>query len=331
MALYAAHLASGSTLVCRSIKADSIKAYLTDVGKFIAQGHGPDPRYAEGDSTRLAPQLHTVYDEVKRWESQKNRREPFTTKMWQHVAKLAADEPSTSVNSALRDWFGLGLHAGLRLGEWAQIPSKGDLSSTPGLNMFGDATAFCLADVEFFSSYKRRLSLHEAIRLPHGSVQRASIRFRTQKNGDNGRKITFCTGSSGQINSVECLLNIVRRFVHLTGTWALDTPIAIFRTSGGHVRRITSNEIESCMRLAACAAYGFHPVNNAAELQKWSAHSLRVGACVILYTLGFTDVQIQHLLRWKSLAFMEYLRNLGAMAIRQSQAIADISNFPNYL
>ena len=45
----------------------------------------------------------------------------------------------------------------------------------------------------------------------------------------------------------------------------------------------------------------------------------RVGACVILYTLGFTDVQIQHLLRWKSLAFMEYLRNLSTTVIRQSQ------------
>jgi hypothetical protein len=53
----------------------------------------------------------------------------------------------------------------------------------------------------------------------------------------------------------------------------------------------------------------------------WSSHSLRVGTTNILYANGFTDHQIMKLLRWESLAFMTYFRNLTSVSDMQNDAI----------
>jgi hypothetical protein len=67
-------------------------------------------------------------------------------------------------------------------------------------------------------------------------------------------------------------------------------------------------------RRAAAAVYKLDPITDAKSLALWSSHSLRVGACVTLDAMGFTDVQIMWLLRWKSNAFMTYLRNVAVLS-----------------
>jgi hypothetical protein len=42
---------------------------------------------------------------------------------------------------------------------------------------------------------------------------------------------------------------------------------------------------------------------------------------VLLQEAGFSATQIQWLLRWRSLAFMMYLRNLPGLSLQQSMAI----------
>jgi hypothetical protein len=53
---------------------------------------------------------------------------------------------------------------------------------------------------------------------------------------------------------------------------------------------------------------------HAKVLQQWSSHSLRVGATNLLYANGFSAHQIQTVLRWRSLAFMTYFRNLTSVS-----------------
>ena len=67
------------------------------------------------------------------------------------------------------------------------------------------------------------------------------------------------------------------------------------------------------------------------DLSMWTSHSLRIGACIILHNAGFTDEQIQRLLRWHSRAFTEYLRNLAALAAKQTYAINEAGAMPNFL
>jgi hypothetical protein len=85
------------------------------------------------------------------------------------------------------------------------------------------------------------------------------------------------------------------------------------------------------MRLCAQSVYHLHPVKNCAELQTWSAHSLHVGACVLLHLQGHTDTQIQHLLRWKSQAFRHYIRNLAFFSQGRNEAINSAMAMPSIL
>jgi hypothetical protein len=62
---------------------------------------------------------------------------------------------------------------------------------------------------------------------------------------------------------------------------------------------ITSENIETAMRETAASYYELDPVKDKSALQKIPAHSLRVGACIILQAMGFVSHQIQHMLRWK--------------------------------
>ena len=88
--------------------------------------------------------------------------------------------------------------------------------------------------------------------------------------------------------------------------------------------------IETHMRMIASKVYGLNPKTKRKELLRWSSHSLRVGACVLLHSLGYTDVQLQHLLRWKSLAFMNYLRDLICLSDKHAQVLDEAAAMPNF-
>ena len=55
-------------------------------------------------------------------------------------------------------------------------------------------------------------------------------------------------------------------------------------------------------------------------LAKWSAHSIRVGACISLSEAGKDAPFIQIRLRWRSLAFKDYLRNTVTLAHQHNDA-----------
>jgi hypothetical protein len=328
MGLYAHHLATGSTLLCKSIKSDTIKAYLADVAKFLRPHCGCDPRHLVSGDKAFAPVIKSVFDEAKRWEQQTKRREPFTIDMWNHIAAKAASEPQNNALPALRDWFALGLHIGARSAEWAQEPGHGGLWTQVRENIYNDPYAFCLGDIKFYTAYKVEVTAEEALRLPLGSITRVTIRFRQQKNSNNGELITLTCGAAGNLlNPCTICLSIVARFVNLVG-FNYSIPLALYRDQSGTTKRITTTEIENTMRAAASEVYN---ITDTASLARWGTHSIRVGALVILYAAGFTDPQLQMLLRWQSDAYMAYVRALGITATRQTNAISDSASEREFL
>jgi len=85
VAMYAAHLASGSSLRCRSIKTETIKRYIFNLAKFLSSFTPRDIRKTNPLDTKFSLPLQSLYDESSRWESQKDRREPYTTQMWEYT------------------------------------------------------------------------------------------------------------------------------------------------------------------------------------------------------------------------------------------------------
>ena len=52
---------------------------------------------------------------------------------------------------------------------------------------------------------------------------------------------------------------------------------------------------------------------------------------MILHALGFTETQIKFLLRWRSNAFMMYLRNSAILANHQNEVLDRAMAMPHFL
>jgi hypothetical protein len=331
LALYAAHLATGSSLHCRSLKAGTIRSYLLDVAKFLGRFRDIDPRFRSTADTKLAPAIAKVLAEVQRWESVPNRREPFTLEMQAFIAKAAADQQDDCcLMAALTDWTLCNLYAGCRGVEWMQTDSTNLHITTYHKNRFGNAYAFTLQDVQCASATNQSLLLKDALANPD-NVGCIRLRFEEQKNGENGEKKLFVRNTkSPAVCFVTHFMRILARHAKITKS-DQKIPLSVYNASDGTPCNITSAAVETCMRSAASKMFNLDPVKNRTELQMWSTHSLRVGACTTLYAMGFHEMEIKHLLRWKSNAFMTYLRNLAVTSRRHNDAVADASCIPNFL
>ena len=110
------------------------------------------------------------------------------------------------------------------------------------------------------------------------------------------------------------------------------TPLSIYLCEDtNRVKLITAKDIESFMRRLASPAHDLNPIEDAAQLKRWSSHSLRVGAVVVPHAMGFAPLDIQWLLRWKSTAFMAYSRNLSILSSRQNRALDRAAGMPHYI
>ncbi len=329
LGMYATHLATGSTLRCQSIKSGTILAYLRDIAKFLTLFIKADARKQNNLDAKLAAVVMAVPDEIKQLEKMRDLREPFTWDMWEYLDNLACDqEHQDSLLPSLCSWFGSGLYGGYCLSKWAQHDGHAALNH-PLLDEGGFPLAFCLEDLEFRGDHNRRMSLQEAYATNPSELDTGIVRYSHQKNGDHGEKRKFKRNRKRPDRCCVVFLHqSLCRYVRLVG-WIYSQPLSVYRAQDGTVKNITARDITAVMRRVASELFKMDPVRDKEDLQKWSSHSLRVGACVILHTMGFSGPQIQFILRWKSEAFMAYLRNLAALSELQNQAIADLSHQPH--
>jgi hypothetical protein len=288
LALYLVHLATGNSVSCRCIKAATIEKYLRSVAKFCARSNPRDPRKLEQTQKALAPALQGVLSEVRRWEDIPDRREPFTIEMLRYMTALRDSQPhihsKDSLLAAMVDWASAGLYDGFRLSEWAQ-PNAHSALDNPHLNIKGEPCAFCTSDIRFLSDDKIRVPLAQVLTLDptNPTVGRTFVKYRTQKNGKNGEERQHTRNASTTAPChVASLMKIVQRFARLIGH-NHNVPLCVYRHVNGTIRSITASLIETTFRAAAAYVYKLDPVTDSEHLRKWSAHSIRVGACVILH------------------------------------------------
>ena len=332
LAMYATHLATGSTILCRTVKASTIRAYLATVAKFLGRFRAIDPRFVTSGDKKLAPAISMVIAEQERWETVPNRREPFTLELQATLAAFEdiADNPC-GLHAAMSNWTMCNLYAGCRGIEWAQTNCTHRHLSTYHSNRFGNAYAFtCLEDVQLFTSSSQPVPVAAALADPI-TVAKIKLRFEEQKNGDNGEwKLFTRNPTHPHLCFVANFMQILRRHRTLTKSDP-KLPLSVYRAPDGSPNHITTADVERVLRRAASICYGLDPVKNRAQLALWSSHSLRVGACTTLYSKGFSEMEIKYLLRWKSNAFMTYLRNLAVTSRRHNIAMNETSEIPNFV
>jgi hypothetical protein len=268
LAMYAVHLATGHTVSCRAIKANTIDKYIRNVAKFCARSNPRDPRKLEQTQKLLAPAIQGVIDEVKRWENIPDRREPFTIEMLRYLTELRDTQPHIhgpdSSLATMVDFASAGLYDGFRLSKWAQ-PNGHHSLHNPHLNRRGESCAFCLDDIRFLSIDKIRIPLEQILSLAHDSVVvgRDFVKYRTQKNGKHGeeRQHTSNTSKTAPCH-VASMMRVVHRFVRLIVGSNSNVPLSVYRHPNGSVRYITASLIETTFRLAAAHVYKLDPVRD---------------------------------------------------------------------
>ena len=334
LAMYARHVGTGQTLLCKTIKVATVKQYVRAAATFLALFGDTTRDYRKNyaTDTAISSTLNSVYNELARWENVPDRREPYTLEMLSFLKKSVQRAVSCqdSLGTAMADWFECGLFAGLRLAEWAQDAYCADIRRFKR-DFKQQARAFCLDDVRFEDDTRSRYSAQQVLHHKvHTSIQKCWIKFRTQKNGQHGEERLFTRNENGMC-FVQAMLRIIDRFDRIVGRHDVCTPLALYNNQGEKEPKfITASDIEKIMRHTAAEVYKLDPVKDHKILQKWSAHSLRVGACVILHAMGCTESQIKWLLRWRSSAFMVYLRNVAILSSLHHQKLDEAPAMPHF-
>lgn len=328
MISYLVALLCGENLVKRPINASTAKRYIDELVRLSTKAvpplrlRVPDPtRSEDGDPCE---EFEHVLAEQQRWEDMPNRREPLTKAMVKHqcgrvrrlesTAATCEDQTKAflSFDAAMRDWLAFTLQSGCRRSEFAQ--ESQDASKIRRLPTTGEPVAFILRDLRFFGPGRQRILASDNTAISHACS--VDVCWRSQKNGDHGQVITYHANPTDRdLCPVRALLNIRRRW-QLLGC-SDSFPLAVYQQKR-QVRLLASTGITACVRSLAKAAYN---IVDPKELQRYSCHSLRVGACVQLHVAGMSTDFIKKALRWRSDAFQMYLRNVGALAAQRNEAI----------
>jgi hypothetical protein len=340
LAMYAVHLNAGHSIYCKQIKAATIEQYVFAAATFLSHFTGIDYRKDLPSHSHMGHILGPVYKDIRRYESFPNRREPYSIAMHTFARTVASKFPSRTLFPALVNLFEQGLCAGYRLSECAQSSGNYTIGTQQTSTLpDGDLAtrAIVPSDIRIQTRGLGRTQGLAIVDHPVSSITHIWVKWRLQKNGSHGEEKLFVPNSNTSgVCMVSSLYQSLLRFRQLQ---AIDgrlledeIPLSVyFHPTTATVRLITSRDMESFMRKLAAEVYQLHPVKDATDLQRWGTHSLRVGACVVLHAMGFSPLDIQFILRWKSMAFVAYLRNIAMLSDRQNRAFNRAQAMPHLL
>jgi len=297
----------GNTIRAKAIAPKTLQLYLTAAGITPR----PDPTTLHKRYT-FAPLLSDVLKEYKRWYQMPNRREPITLPMLDYWYNLSQSAHEDSFQAAFFDWMVLGIHAGFRKSEWCQDTYNYKLFNQIALNPDHTSKAFVSSD---FSLHNGRTSTPSSdSKSLDETYQYIEIKWRFQKNGDNGQTISFAHDEKNPTFSpVLAAQRILKRAQRLN--LPLNMPLAIYKNTspGGHspFSFIDHHSVE--LQLKSCARKVLK-LTKIVDIARFTSHSLRVGACVLLHENGADTLLIKSRLRWRSDSFMNYLRNTLLLA-----------------
>ena len=257
-----------------------------------------------------------LIDNLAKEEDIGSQRSPLDNKIFAQLqAKAAASPSQDSVDNVFFNLLALGRYVGPRLSEYAQKKqSVCDYYTYPSGKKV--VQAFTAKDFTFYDSNKNRIDeVSESARDRASSVK---VTWRIQKNRKNGQPITL--GADPNVPLLCPVRNsmlLVERAQRLGQ--APDMPVCIYPNRKKELLYLTGTKIASLLRGAVLA---IRPTTPQAEVNRYSAHSLRVWACVLLDEAGKSPEFIKSRLRWMGDSFRMYLRDTAIIQTQHRDALA---------
>ena len=153
--------------------------------------------------------------------------------------------------------------------------------------------------------------------------------IRHQKIRQNGERITLV-----QVNMHLLICPVFNVALIELQKYQLDhpnkLPLAIYLNKKKQVKYLTPDKVTEVMRKAVRVAYPDKPAH---EVMRYSTHSIRLWACVLLNEAGKSPDFIKKSLRWLGESYCVYLRDTNKInhqyvdALQESlQAVMDLIN-----
>jgi hypothetical protein len=123
-----------------------------------------------------------------------------------------------------------------------------------------------LDDFECFTASNQRLPLHDAVFLCPDMVDYITVKWRFQKNGENGKKKKLKRSSSPTAPQcrVQSLLAILKCCMSLV-TSSAEVPVAIYQHDGASpavpAKYITNYDVTVMLQSLAAQVYNLNPIN----------------------------------------------------------------------
>ena len=102
----------------------------------------------------------------------------------------------------------------------------------------------------------------------------------------------------------------------------MDLPLTVCKNKKGQIKYLTGTILTNMIRKAVKRAY---PEISREELMLYSAHSIRVWACVLLHEAGKLPDFIKKRLRWLGESYRVYLRDTAKTRSQHVEALSKSS------
>ena len=304
LACYTVALVQGQTILGTLIRHSTINGYLTAAYELF----GDIPYESTHNFVAI------ILKAVQNYETVPKRRRMITDAMMEWLLDKATSTGSDSSFSAIVDWILLGRYTGFRASEYSQKTQKDyeRIEDWPGL----PSRATTRHDFIFLGDNERHLAPGE---FNGDLIHYLVVTWRIQKNRMNGEKVTFGDDhASPRYSATRAARRIYTRSLRLGQKD--HEPMGVYLNSSKKVKYITESLITKLLRDAASATLKID--RSHVEIKLWSTHSIRVTAANLLYRQQLSDHYIMTRLRWKSSAYLVYLRNTIHSANAHSEAIS---------
>ena len=303
---------------------DTLRAYLREASTFAVGAGFPNPLYSDtqqfpSSNPVLLPRFRNALRLQAGWQAAKDVKAPVSLLMIYTMAARAVHHHCDSDAAAVYDWTALGASAGFRRVEYAQLTRKKVAMVLVQLTQdgapFKQPYAFTVGDFIFLDEHMRPVRGKARCRAAF-----VRIRWRTQKNLNNGETKLFAKAPDARVCPVLAALRIILRFERIGNANGV-----LGVSKNGY---LTADAITRELRMAAAVVLGEEVTKE--ELQQYTPHSIRICACVLLHEKGHSGVFIKDRLRWRSDTYMDYLRDTPRLARQHADSLSQSVYSPGF-
>jgi hypothetical protein len=301
------------------VQAGTASGALTAVGTTIGLGCGANPTKLQG-TDKFTPRLSQVVAGWRKRDSPVEKKLPVEVDVPNRMAARGRTSGASALTRAIGDLAIIAFYFLLRVGEYT-VKFRG--------NSAKQTEQFCEKDVRFFIKSDGDGALRQ---LPPSAspaermrADGATLRLGNQKNGFKN----VCIFQEANGCSYFCPARALARRVNYINDHTSDRTTFLSAYWVGEERRDVSDEdIRGEIKLAAKEL--LYPEQRGIEVRQVDTHSLRGGGANALHLSGYSDRQIMKMGRWKSKAFLEYIREeLGSFSAGMSQSMKRVFKYVN--